>query len=57
MSTHGHGSDQAFVDANLTLRWMLIVETAMRGTRATDFDSFIDAHPELLRRDLLSSTR
>lgn len=112
MSTHGHGADQAFVeaietctlpraefthrnhvrlawlylreadaevagrrigdtilryatslgaakkfDADLTLRWMQIVETAMRGTPATDFDRFLDAHPELLRRDLLSSTR
>lgn len=44
-------------DADLTLRWMQVVERAVQLTPATDFDTFIDAHPELLRRDLLSSTR
>lgn len=44
-------------DADLTLRWMQTVERAIRATPAADFDSFIAAHPELLRRDLLSSTR
>lgn len=44
-------------DADLTLRWMRIVEEAMQRTPAEDFNTFITAHPELLRRDLLSSTR
>lgn len=44
-------------DAALTLRWMQTVERAMQLTPAEDFDTFITAHPELLRRDLLSSTR
>lgn len=44
-------------DADLTLRWMQIVERAIHETPSADFDSFVDAHPELLRRDLLSSTR
>lgn len=44
-------------DADLTLRWMQRVERAIQLTPAEDFDTFISAHPELLRRDLLSSTR
>lgn len=44
-------------DAGLTLRWMQTVERAVQVTPAADFETFIAAHPELLRRDLLSSTR
>lgn len=44
-------------DAGVTTRWMEIIERAITQTPTTDFESFIAAHPELLRRDLLSSTQ